>query len=345
MYTLKAYGDNTLWNVTPSDNPIGPTDVLVRNTSTSTTAYFYIPRYEAEAVVTGNFQIPAGAIDASGITGSMTSRRFLIDGITLQTEEWSNPIDAARWDYAYELETLNGDDWFEGSSTRNGRDFVQGLGGNDTFQGYGDDSYGDSFFGGAGIDQSIYRGARDGYVIESTSDIWDHRTGTEPRLTGWRITDQTANRDGIDNLVEVERAIFSDGALGFDIEKWDNAGSAYRLYKAAFDRAPDESGLGYWIDVLDDGGSLQLAASGFINSAEFQSLYGANPSDTLFLTKLYNNVLDRDPDEGGLNYWIGQLNGGMSRESALINFSESNENVSNVAALIENGIQYQPWLG
>lgn len=97
--------------------------------------------------------------------------------------------------------------------------------------------------------------------------------------------------------------------------------------------------------MLDEGGSLKLAASGFIHSTEFERLYGANASDTLFLTKLYNNVLDRNPDQGGLDYWIGQLNSGMSRESALINFSESNENVSNVAALIGNGIQYQPWLG
>lgn len=143
---------------------------------------------------------------------------------------------------------------------------------------------------------------------------------------------------------DIERLQFTDSGVALDIEKWETAGSAYRLYKAAFDRTPDEGGLGYWIDQLDTGASLQLAASGFIHSAEFQRLYGTNPSDTLFLTKLYNNVLDRDPDQAGLDYWIDQFNKGLSRESALINFSESNENLSNVATLIENGIQYQPWL-
>lgn len=190
----------------------------------------------------------------------------------------------------------------------------------------------DQVTGSAGIDTVAYTGTSFEYNVIRGSSF---RT---------LVVDNFSGEDSSDVLINVERIKFSDTNLALDIDLWDNAGSAYRLYKAAFDRTPDESGLGYWMDVLDDGGSLQLAASGFIHSAEFQSLYGANPSDTLFLTKLYNNVLDRDPDQGGLNYWIGQLNGGMSRESALINFSESNENVSNVAALIGNGIQYQPWL-
>lgn len=159
------------------------------------------------------------------------------------------------------------------------------------------------------------------------------------------VTDTQANRDGSDTLSNVERLRFSDINLAFDSAAGQIAGSAYRIYKAAFDRAPDLGGLGYWIDQLDNGGSLQTAASGFIHSAEFESLYGANSSDTLFVTKLYNNVLDRNPDQGGYDYWLGQMSNGMTRESVLINFSESNENIANVSGLIANGIQYQEWLG
>jgi Domain of unknown function (DUF4214) len=189
---------------------------------------------------------------------------------------------------------------------------------------------------------AVYEGNLQDYLIYESNDI---RYNDNSNLSGFKVQDLEVDRDGLDSLINIERLQFSDTNLALDIELWDNAGSAYRLYKAAFDREPDEVGLGYWIEQLDNGGSLQLAASGFLISDEFRSLYGSNPSDTLFLTRLYNNVLDRDPDEGGLNYWIGQINNGMSRESALINFSESNENVSNVAALIDNGIQYQPWLG
>jgi Domain of unknown function (DUF4214) len=183
--------------------------------------------------------------------------------------------------------------------------------------------------GGLGIDFSFYTGSYARYAVSPLE-------GGKFVVTGSGIEDM---------LTHIERLGFADTQVALDVGEWQNAGSAYRLYKAAFDREPDEVGLGYWIEQLDNGGSLQLAASGFLISDEFRSLYGSNPSDTLFLTKLYNNVLDRDPDQGGLNYWIGQINNGMSRESALINFSESNENVSNVAALVDNGIQYQPWLG
>lgn len=239
---------------------------------------------------------------------------------------------------------LSGNDVFRTSAQGDESDNYFLYAGNDTlYQNHSLLMSDDVYLGGAGIDTLVLPGRYANYNVEASGFIWDtiHNASI---LEGYFITDET----GIINTTqinEVERIRFSDASLALDTGSGEIAGSAYRLYKAAFDRAPDEGGLGYWIDVLDDGGSLQLAANGFIHSAEFQALYGANPSDTLFLTKLYNNVLDRDPDQGGLNYWIGQLNGGMSRESALINFSESNENVSNVATLIENGIQYQPWLG
>jgi serralysin len=67
-----------------------------------------------------------------------------------------------------------------------------------------------------------------------------------------------------------------------------------------------------------------------INSAEFKSIYGETLSPTDFVTLLYRNVLVREPDTGGLNYWIGRINTGMSKEEVLIHFSESAENKSKV---------------
>ena len=40
----------------------------------------------------------------------------------------------------------------------------------------------------------------------------------------------------------------------------------------------------------------------------------ANTND--FVTKVYNNVLNRTPDQAGLNYWVNQLNNGsVSKDS------------------------------
>lgn len=184
--------------------------------------------------------------------------------------------------------------------------------------------------GGAGLDTSIYSGKFIQYRIEKVQG---------------KVTDLQTNRDGVDTLTNVERLRFSDTNVAFDSAKGEIAGEAYRIYKAAFDRAPDSGGLGFWIDAMDDGATLTSVAKGFINSPEFQKLYGANVSNKDYVTKLYNNVLDRNPDQGGYDFWLGALAKGATREDILVNFSESNENIANVANLIANGIQYQEWLG
>ena len=344
MYTMKAYSENSLWNVTPSEEPIQPTDILIRNTSTSTTIFSYIPRYEADVIVTGSFNIPPDTIDAAGITGTLSTRKFIVDGITLQTESWSVPIDITRFDDAYELEQLAGNDWFEGSSSLAVRDFIQGLGGIETFKGYGDDSFGDFFYGGSGIDSAIFRGSYAQYKIEQVSDIWDYRTDANPRVSGFRITDQTQNRDGIDNVNAVERLKFSDISVALDSAKGENAGDAYRLYKAAFDRAPDLEGLGFWIKQLDNGASLvNDAAQGFINSVEFTRMYGANPTDEAFVTLLYDHVLHRAAEGEGYQFWLHSLDVGVTRAQVLVDFANSAENINQTTELIANGIQFQEW--
>jgi hypothetical protein len=149
-------------------------------------------------------------------------------------------------------------------------------------------------------------------------------------------------RDGSDSLIRVERVQFEDTSVALDIE--GVAGQAYRIYKAAFDRAPDIAGLGYWIDAMDKGAELTSVAGGFIGSTEFQSRYGST-SDTDFIRLLYENVLDRQPDAEGYAYWQDAMSQGLSREGLLINFSESTENKANVEGLISGGIEYTPFIG
>jgi hypothetical protein len=91
---------------------------------------------------------------------------------------------------------------------------------------------------------------------------------------------------------------------------------------------------------MDGGKKLSEVASGFIESNEFKSLYGANPTSDQFVAKLYNNVLGRTPDAGGFNYWVGLLNNKqIDMTSTLVNFSESTENQANVIGVIHNGIE------
>jgi hypothetical protein len=57
-----------------------------------------------------------------------------------------------------------------------------------------------------------------------------------------------------------------------------------------------------------------------VNAHEFHENYG-NVDNAGFVTLLYQDVLDREPDTDGLNYWVGELDGGATRESVLLSFS------------------------
>lgn len=179
--------------------------------------------------------------------------------------------------------------------------------------------------GTAGVDTAAFGSLRAQYAL--TND-------------GSKVSVVDSVSGGTTVLTNVERLHFSDQNVALDIQ--GNAGEAYRLYQAAFNRAPDKAGVGYWIDALDHGQNLKTVAEGFIHSAEFASLYGANPSDTQYVQALYQNVLHREPDAGGYDYWLHTL-AVSPRNEVLVNFSESAENQAQVIGAIQNGIAYTPW--
>jgi hypothetical protein len=110
-----------------------------------------------------------------------------------------------------------------------------------------------------------------------------------------------------------------------------NYGKVYRLYQAAFNRRPDTGGLDYWIGRLNTDLSLRQIAEGFVASAEWTAMYGLSLDPKAFMTLIYANVLKRAPDEGGLAYWVSQINGGLPRTEVLVQFSESPENKAAVS--------------
>lgn len=99
-----------------------------------------------------------------------------------------------------------------------------------------------------------------------------------------------------------------------------------RLYLAYFGRAPEPAGLDYWADRIDAGTSTLASVSSFFStSAEFEAIYG-DTTDAEFVTLVYQNVLDRDPEPAGLAYWKGRLQAGtITRGNLMVAFSESAE--------------------
>jgi hypothetical protein len=163
----------------------------------------------------------------------------------------------------------------------------------------------------------------------------------------WSIVDNTGAL-GTTFVSNVSRLAFSTGNVAFDTGATQNAGGAYMLYQAAFNRTPDTAGLGFWIHSLDVGTNINTVAGNFITSPEFIGLYGANPSNSSLVTNLYANVLHRTPDTNGYNYWMDLLNSNNSlamKSAILEDFASSPENVANVAAQIAHGISYQAYVG
>lgn len=342
-----GYQSYQIWNMY---NEGGNAGEMAQSTITSSSANQVTAALgDAQVVLKGNFQ--SVGPNLASVTGTITDLTVSKNGSVFFTDHYS---DGADWqgvinNFDYGLSLLSGNDQFVASSTQNINDIVQTMGGNDFFMGYGDangynGSNGDQFYGGGGVDTASYRGKLSDYSIQDTI-LPDHRGQSYQTLAAKTVTDSVANRDGLDKLFDVERLHFSDTSVAFDVGVGQNAGSAYRLYKAAFDRAPDEGGLGFWISAIDGGAPLTSVTHGFISSPEFESIYGKDVTDRAFVTKLYNNVLDRNPDQAGFDFWLGTLANGATREDVLVKFSESPENVSNVANLIAHGIHYQEWMG
>ena len=182
--------------------------------------------------------------------------------------------------------------------------------------------------GGAGIDTLLY--------TSTSYDVLISKSGASTVVTN-------TSTGEVDTLINVERLKFADTAIALDTS--GVGGQVYRIYQAAFNRAPDVGGLGYWISGMDGGASLKSVAQGFVSSAEFKALYGASPTNAQIITKLYENVLHRAPDSGGYNYWLGILNSGQGTVAdVLAAFSESPENVSGVSGAISSGIRYTPYV-
>ncbi len=94
------------------------------------------------------------------------------------------------------------------------------------------------------------------------------------------------------------------------------AGSAYSrayvqtAYVAYYGRAADPGGQGFWAVQMDAAGqSLDAIIGPFGNSDEFNRRYGGL-SFTQLVTMIYQQTLGRDPDQAGLDYYVGELQAG-----------------------------------
>jgi hypothetical protein len=133
----------------------------------------------------------------------------------------------------------------------------------------------------------------------------------------WVVLEVDENHWSISRLLDAAHSpqVPSSSELGDQVS---------RLYLAYFLREPEAAGLNFWLGERAAGATLASVSQLFAQSPEFLNQYGSL-SDTEFVHLVYQNVLDRAPDPGGLDHWVGQLQVGDSRGSVMIGFSESDE--------------------
>ena len=228
---------------------------------------------------------------------------------------------------------LSANDTFHGSAFADG---LMGYAGSDTFHaGAGNDRINggagyDTIFGQDGTDTAVFSGNRANYTVARTAG-------------GFTVTDKTG-LEGMDTLAGVERLAFADAGVALDVDTSSMGGQAFRLYKAAFARTPDQAGVGYWMAAMDKGMTLGEVAQLFLTQNEYKAAYGAVTTNSELVAKYYENILGRAPEQAGLDYWANALdNKQVTVAQALALISESGENLAGTAALIANGFDFTPY--
>jgi hypothetical protein len=134
---------------------------------------------------------------------------------------------------------------------------------------------------------------------------------------GLSAPNNAANASGLDGTIflgdsDRNRALF--GSVTDDPASL--GGEVFSIYDGLLGRAPDPLGLEYWVSRVQSGATIPNITAGFLSSPEFTSDYGPylQISAQAFVTDIYENVLHRAPDAGGLQYWTGLIAGGRPRE-------------------------------
>ncbi len=176
-----------------------------------------------------------------------------------------------------------------------GDDLLEGWAGNDTIR------------GGDGLDYAFYSGNPNAYTLAVTAD-------------GTVVIDRREDGNGTDTILEVEVLEFEENVpiietpvLSLDL--FDDAAKISleaflgitEIYIAYFNRAPDALGLTYWASEFQRGFNREQIAESFFVQPETMATYPDLANTESFVREVYNNVLGRDPDQLGFDYWVGEL--------------------------------------
>jgi hypothetical protein len=310
----------------------------------------------------GEFDTLVGSIPftAADITGNV-SRYERFDGVIANSyTKWQIPVPlASLFSRSGYLSHLGGDDFFGASSEYTGSDRIQGMEGADRFQGLGDDGEGywygetgkgDFFYGGEGIDTSIYRGKISEYTITSSAaspdkvNVYDWRLNDGTRVPGFYVNDLVARRDGNDRLVEVERLEFevaeANGANRVALDLDAKAGTAAKILGALWgkDSVENPTFVGIVLHYLDSGVSYEA-----LLDLALGAILGANKTNEAIVELVYTNLFGVAPTDAVTKELASYMDSGAYSQAgfarAIADLDLNATNI-NLVGLAETGLQY-----
>ncbi|WP_077530384.1 DUF4347 domain-containing protein [Vreelandella utahensis] len=207
-----------------------------------------------------------------------------------------------------------GDDELHGGA---GDDVVGSKGGDDRLFG---NNGNDTLFGGAGND--LLHGGRDQDVITVEGNRDDYIVTQDHSV----ITLQRKDGDDVETIINAETLAFEDETV--ELTYSEGLDWITTLYDRLLDRQGDLDGVQYWADQLERTDNFVDIVDGFLNSDEFsrdmeQPIHQLDSGAQVDL--LYQTLLQREAETEGRNYWINDLENGMSLEGVAASIALSAE--------------------
>lgn len=237
------------------------------------------------------------------------------------------------------LQGTAGDDVF---APVGGRDTLVGGGGHDIVQLAGQSSD----YTMKVVDGNLVLSALNGSGVYTLSDIetlqFQGGQGNAPTEVAARLYEGILGRQGGVAEIEYWGNVLAHGAtvdqVAHDFVASAESAALFRvtgatgfvrgLYETVLGRSAGQGEIDYWVSALGQGADRANVALGFINSAEKLAqpvTVDVGASELGVVTRLYQTMFGRAPDEAGLNYWLGERADGMSLNTIAGGFAGSAE--------------------